>query len=85
MYLVNLERILPTFDDIVIEFIPESQSGKLRPWELGDGVKIQSIAAKSHKVENVKTKQNHQVLKSDMLRHYFDVRGYLAVQKIEYV
>lgn len=43
MHLRNLPCILPTLDDVVIEFEPERQCSKLRTRKLGQGAEVQSM------------------------------------------
>lgn len=43
MKLVNLETVLSTTDNIVIEFIPKGQGSKFWAWKFGDLAQVETL------------------------------------------
>lgn len=51
MKLIDLEAVLPTTDNIVIEFVPPCGSSKLRAREAGDGAEIEAVDGEAANVD----------------------------------
>jgi hypothetical protein len=58
MHFLNLPDVLTPFDNIVVEFIPQTQGCKLRPRESGKRMKIDAIYRKSNAVDDPKPSGN---------------------------
>jgi hypothetical protein len=56
VHLVYLENILASAHDIMVEFIPQSQSCQFWPWKFCDRTEIQAINSQTNKVRYKRTR-----------------------------